>query len=188
MNLYYSSGTRFISSARFWALVVVNDPFHTISSSSNNVSSHEIIDLGSQLCYYTWISFPSKLIECSTINHPPRIIRSTPFSMCPISQEIWEIWFSILKFIRGAKYFPKDVSSCPENPNLIGFSHSITKMLWIWALSWLRIKTFALMSRRAWMFLDPLTVSMVTVYNNLKNIWGWCIHRFFRNPFKLPSS
>jgi hypothetical protein len=33
-------------------------------------------------------------------------------------------------FNKGTKDFPKEVSSCPEKPNkVIGFSHSITKML-----------------------------------------------------------
>jgi hypothetical protein len=60
------------------------------------------------------------------------MIKLTTISRGPISQEIWEICSSILRLIKGAKYFSKDVSSCPENPsNDIGFSHSITKMLWI---------------------------------------------------------
>jgi hypothetical protein len=60
------------------------------------------------------------------------MIKSTPISRRPISQEIWEIWSSILEFNKGVKYFPKEVSSRPEKPNkVINFSHSIIKILWI---------------------------------------------------------
>jgi hypothetical protein len=64
------------------------------------------------------------------INHSPRIINSTPIFRGSISQEIWEIYSSILNFIKDAKYFPNEVSSYPEKPTSdIGFSRSIIKML-----------------------------------------------------------
>jgi hypothetical protein len=66
------------------------------------------------------------------MNHPPGMNKLTPISRGPILQEIWEIWSATLKSIKGAKYFPNDVSSYPEKPNNeIGFSCSITQMLWI---------------------------------------------------------
>jgi hypothetical protein len=116
------------------------------------------------------------------------MIKSIPFSRGPISQEIWEIWSSILRFTKGAKYFPNEVSSCPEKPTRdIGFSHCITKMLWIWALSWLRIKILAPVLKSVWIFLGPSNVLMVTVCNNLENILG-CICGFFKGPFGVRSS
>jgi hypothetical protein len=61
-------------------------------------------------------------------------------------------------------------------------------MLWIWALSWPRIKTLAPVSKCSPIFFGPSNVSMVTVHNSLENIWGWCICGFFRNPFWISSS
>jgi hypothetical protein len=63
-------------------------------------------------------------------------MKFVPFSKGPILQETWKTCSPIFMFNKGTKYFPNNVSSCPEKPNkVIGFSHSITKILWISALS-----------------------------------------------------
>jgi hypothetical protein len=72
----------------------------------------------------------------------------------------WCFWAVVtLTFVAQISCIFYIPNTCPEKPNSdIGFSRSITNKLWISALSWLRIKTFAPVSKSALMCLGPSNV------------------------------
>ena len=93
------------------------------------------------------------------MNHPPGMIKSIPGSSLPVSQAVNDLCLSIIILMNGAYFCPAVGLAMPENPIISnGSDLFINQMLFFLAVCELNMKILAPVSKRALMFLIPVSV------------------------------